>query len=247
MPLNGAVLTYNLTLPYTKTTNLTDLLFKNAVYKGTGKEGDDAALKAPYYDGGLLANDAEFFLFGGGLLYNDVTTIRPGSQDILRYARYQYGENKPAFSSGFSRASLDKGVSRFVTYGAPVSAPSENKAWYFSGLKTPSGGVFDQNPGLNASTSPNVTANQIVQVDFNPQYGEKWSVTNLPSNVKGRSNAEVVWVPVGDQGILVVLGGAVYPEWSGDLTHQSDNATRSVSIMCMPFLAHCLLTNDPGR
>lgn len=225
-------------MPFTKTTNLTDLLFKNAVYKGSGSEGDDAAIKAPYYDGGMLANDAEFFLFGGGLLYNDATFNRPGSQEILRYARYQYGENKPAFSSGFSRATLDKDVSRFVTYGAAVSAPSENKAWYFSGMKTPSGGLFDQNPGLNSTTFPNVTANQIVQVDFSPQYGEKWTTTKLPDNIKGRSNAEVVWVPVGDQGILVVLGGAVYPEWAGENSHQSDNATRSVSDICaIQFIA----------
>lgn len=37
--------------------------------------------------------------------------------------------------------------------------------------------------------------------------GEKWSNLTLPREVRRRAEAEMVWIPAGEKGTLVVLGG----------------------------------------
>jgi hypothetical protein len=51
-------------------------------------------------------------------------------------------------------------------------------------------------------------------LNLEEQFYETWTNKTL-KGVKGRANAEVVWVPVGKKGILIVLGGVVYPQWAG--------------------------------
>jgi hypothetical protein len=78
------------------------------------------------------------------------------------------------------------------------------------------------------------------------QFSEKWNNITLPDKIHGRANPEVVWVPIGKQGILVVLGGVVYPQWTTP-TSKSDNETESVSALSAKgnrSLSHvvCMLT-----
>ena len=40
-------------------------------------------------------------------------------------------------------------------------------------------------------------------------FSEKWSNNTFPSSIPARKNAEVVWIPVGAQGTLVIIGGAL--------------------------------------
>lgn len=42
---------------------------------------------------------------------------------------------------------------------------------------------------------------------------EKWSNKTMPSSVLPRKSAELVWLPVGTQGMLVAIGGSVNREW----------------------------------
>ncbi|KAF4592525.1 Galactose oxidase/kelch, beta-propeller [Ophiocordyceps camponoti-floridani] len=217
----GTILTFNLSTPMTETTNTTALLLNHPLQKAHGVSASPNAL-----DGGMLANDAEFFLYGGALLRNDVLYQQPASDAVLAYQAFKYGVEKPLMPEGFRDARLDQGVTRYLAYGAAASAPSENKAWYFSGLSSPSRGPILSNPSLNGSTRAMNVSNTLVTLDMSVQLGEKWSNDTLPSTVKGRSNAEVVWVPVGKQGILVVLGGVTYPEWASDI-HKSDDEAAS--------------------
>ncbi|KAK5987941.1 Kelch repeat-containing protein [Cladobotryum mycophilum] len=193
--------------------------------RGTGTSG----AWPNFYDGGMLANDAEFFLYGGLPLRLDGQYAPPDADAVLEYQAYQYGANKPAFQPAFHNLKLSDGVTRYITYGAAVNAPSENKAWYFSGLTSPSLGPIYKNPSANGSTRASNISSTLITLDMSTQLSEKWSNTTLPGTVRGRANAEVVWVPVGKQGILVVLGGVTYPEWINS-SRKSQNETGSEQL-----------------
>lgn len=225
---DGAILAYDLSTPFNKTTNVTDILIRNAILKSESRDAVDLAFKAPYKGGGMLANDGEFLLYGGGVTVIDGQYTEPSPQSIVRYSKYSFGEGIGSFRPGFGNTLLPKGITRLVTHGAAVNAPSENKAWYFSGLTAPFGNSFTAIPSFEANSTANITSQHMIQVDMKAQYGEQWLKPALPSQTKGRSNAAVVWVPVGEQGILVVLGGAVDPQWASD-DAISANATNSVS------------------
>ena len=173
----------------------------------------------------MLANDAEFFLYGGTYTRNAKLFQDPDADEVLEYQAYQYGPDKPAWEKGFKEPKLDKGVTRYIAYGGAVNAPSENKAWYFSGLASPTRGDIFLNSAIDRAVN---VSNTLIQLDMSEQLSEKWTNKTLPNDIKGRANPEVVWVPVGEQGILVVLGGVVYPQWAQQSQH-SANKEASVS------------------
>lgn len=151
----------------------------------------------------------------------------PDADSVLAYEAYQYGSEKPLFGPSFQDTTLPDNITRYVAYGGAVNAPSENKAWYFSGMTSRSRGPIYFNTYPNGSDKAQVISNSLISLDMSVQYEEEWTNTTLPANVSGRANPELVWVPVGKQGILVVLGGVVYPEWAGD--NNSTNPEKSVS------------------
>ncbi|PHH92811.1 hypothetical protein CDD83_4970 [Cordyceps sp. RAO-2017] len=224
--LQGLVLSYNLSEPFTPATNVTEILLKNAETKTRGSKNPGLSDFPNAYDGGMLANDAEFFLYGGTLFRDDTLYSLPAADAVMEYQAYRYGADKPLMPLGFRSTHLNGGVNSYIAFGAAANAPSENKAWYFSGLTSPTRGPIYANPSLNGSTSAKNISNTLITLDMTTQLEEKWSNATLPKDIKGRSNAEVVWVPVGRQGILVVLGGVVYPEWA-TIIHQSENKAAS--------------------
>ncbi|KAJ6447083.1 galactose oxidase/kelch, beta-propeller [Purpureocillium lavendulum] len=225
--LQGIVLAYNFSNSFSADTNVTQLLLNNEFSKALGGKVDSLSSQPNFVDGALLGNDAEFFLYGGTMLKNSQLYDEPAADDVLKYTAYQYGADKPLFKTGLLDSRLNNDVNRYVSYGAGVSAPSENMAWYFSGLTSPSRGPFYSN-SVNTSTKAVNVSNTLISVDLSTQLSEKWSNDTLPDKVQGRSNAEVVWVPVGKRGILVVLGGVVYPEWAWTTTsHTSSNESAS--------------------
>jgi len=44
---------------------------------------------------------------------------------------------------------------------------------------------------------------------------EKWYNNTFPSSIPARKSAEVVWLPIGSQGTLVIIGGALNHEIMG--------------------------------
>ncbi|KAM0432817.1 hypothetical protein ACHAPT_004519 [Fusarium lateritium] len=215
----GVILNYNLSTPFDQKTNVTGILVNKAMSKARGGSGNSNGAAPNFLDGGILANDAQFFLYGGDLLKNDDVYEPPDADEVLSYQAYQYGPDKPLWDRGFSDRKLDKDVTRYVAYGGAVSAPSENLAWYFSGLRSPSKGPFFTNDAKAKATNVSDT---FITLNMEEQLAEKWTNTTLPPSVKGRANPEVVWVPVGKKGILVVLGGVVYPEWAGRARKSAD-------------------------
>ncbi|KJZ77946.1 hypothetical protein HIM_02583 [Hirsutella minnesotensis 3608] len=222
----GIILSFDFGESISPDTNTTGLLVKDKLYKARGGKENGISAEPNAYDGAMLANDAEFFLYGGALFSNDDLYEQPPGNSVLSYQEFQYGQEKSLWQKGFHPAHLDDGVTRYIAYGAAVSAPSENKAWYFSGLTSPTRGPILSNPGLNKTNRAMNVSDTLISLDMTTQVYEKWSNSTLPKEVKGRSNAEVVWVPVGKQGILVVLGGVTYPEWTS-VAHKSENAAAS--------------------
>lgn len=227
-------MTYQLGIPFDERTNVSGILLTNMLSKARGGRGNSNDAAPNYYDGALLFNDDEFFLYGGTIIKNPELSLPPDADDVLEYQAYQYGPHKDLWNAGFYDRKLSDDVNRYIAFGASANAPSEMKSWYFSGLVSPLDGPI-YNPGDNASMAATEPSKSFITLDTSSQLSETWKNDTLPKDVKARSNAEVVWVPVGKQGILVVIGGVTYPEWAGkDKKHQSDNETASVSASNRP-------------
>lgn len=195
--------------------------------------GNAANNLAPnFLDGAMLANDDEFYLYGG-LIRKTETLTAPHADDILGYQLYQYGVYRDSWRKGFVSDTLDDGMTRYVAYGGAANAPSENKAYYFGGMRSPTGGpIYDQS--LNTTLIPTNVSDTLITLDMTTQTSAKWSnATTLEHGVEGRASPELVWVPVGAQGILVALGGVTYPNFVNP-SLMSENSQQSVSITLSP-------------
>lgn len=99
-------------------------------------------------------------------------------------------------------------MTRYITNGGQVSVRSENLAFYFGGMRGQ-----DWGPITSDDASANVTANTLISVNLTETGDQKyWRNSTLPSFVTGRANAQVVWIPVSQQGLLAVIGGVKNPE-----------------------------------
>ncbi|KAI0970569.1 hypothetical protein F4678DRAFT_113436 [Xylaria arbuscula] len=217
----GLLYTLNFSIPFNSSTNVSTIL-GTTQKASTGGAANNFAPN--YYDGAILANDHEFFLYGG-LLMNTMAYSPPDGDETLGYRASQYGAVKESFIPGFVNEVLSENVTRYVTYGGAASAPSENKAWYFGGYRSPSSGPIYQ-PSINNSINPVNVSDTLITLDLSEQLSEKWFNATLPSGTPSRANPSAVWVPVGEQGILVMLGGVLYPEYN-NVTGTSANVAQS--------------------
>jgi hypothetical protein len=211
----------NFTTKFSLQQNLTE------VFTTIVKAGASNNVAPVYVAGAMLGNDAQFFLYGGLTKPSDAFPD-PDPDDVLQYQRFPYGGKKP-FAPGFVDEKLPKGVTRYAAYGAAVNVPSEQKAWYFSGLKSNTSGVIYDSFSEPGGIASNIS-NALVSVEFdrNSQNLETWRNTTLPSTVAGRAGADGVFVPVGEKGILAFVGGVTHPEFA-NASHESANAAALVS------------------
>jgi hypothetical protein len=101
-------------------------------------------------------------------------------------------------------------VSSYITDGAGVNVPSESLGFYFSGMEAPSGNqVVDSD---KVSDAPSVAAKSFIQVNMASGQETQWTNLTWPDGVKPRANAQLVWLPVSSQGVLIVIGGVVDPQ-----------------------------------
>ena len=95
-------------------------------------------------------------------------------------------------------------VSTALAYGASVSIPSENTAFYFGGAQT-----IDGKPLLVSEMDHSYfVSSALLKVDLLQPGNAKWTNLTTPDDVAGRLHAELVWLPVGKSGMLVVIGGS---------------------------------------
>ncbi|KAI1142125.1 hypothetical protein F5Y05DRAFT_402113 [Hypoxylon sp. FL0543] len=216
----GYIWTLNFSTPFSSSTNFSSIL--GTISKAPN--GGAANNFAPnYHDGALLANDDEFYLYGGSLIMTS-TLSEPDADTVLGYLAEQYGPNRESFHAGFLNDRLPDRMTGYVTFGGAANAPSENKAWYFGGYRSPSWGPIYQY--YNSSVDPSNVSDTLITLDMSTQQQEIWTNVTLPPGTPSRANPSVVWVPVGEQGILVVIGGVTYPDYN-NANRTSQNAAQS--------------------
>lgn len=141
-------------------------------------------------------------------MVSDTNSSSPPAADaILGYEAYEYGPARQSWSAGFINKELPTNITRYVTNGAGVSAPSENMGYYFSGMRGADWGPIYQYDG-----SANTLADTLISVNMTVMREETWSNSTLPPAIPPRANAELAWIPAGDNGVLVALGGVIDPE-----------------------------------
>jgi hypothetical protein len=138
-----------------------------------------------------------------GLYPEEASEPATPSDHVLGYQLYSNGSEQ---KTGPLNETLNTAVSNYITNGAGVNVPSESLGFYFSGL-TVSGGDQPLSPPQTAM----VAAESFIQVKMPSTQQATWSSLPWPTGVKPRANAQVVWLPVSSQGVLVVIGGVIYP------------------------------------
>ncbi|KAL4878082.1 hypothetical protein BJY04DRAFT_229983 [Aspergillus karnatakaensis] len=220
--LEGLLYSFNLSSSFTTDTNQTALF--NTLPKAGGVGGNIAPT---YHDGALLSNDNKLYLYGG-LIRPSSTLDPPPPDSVLAYERYQYGPHSDLWQPQFINTDTDN-VTRYVTNGAGVSAPSENLAFYISGMRAPNWGpIFDNSSATSLSQN-------MIKLDMAEMRDPVWTNTSLPDYVPARANAEAVWVPVSEKGVVVLIGGVLHPEtiYAGGLSDDEEAESERVSPVYM--------------
>ncbi|KAK2793410.1 hypothetical protein FQN52_001547 [Onygenales sp. PD_12] len=200
---DGYTFMINLTVPFDTTkTNLTGLLTRLPITEGAV---NNVAPQIVY--GAMFANDYKFYLYGGLIPASDAPTSFDADK-VISYERYQYGPAKSAFEPGYRFEDLNNDVTRYITSGASVSVPSENKGFYFSGNHGQNWGeIRHRGPGQ----WPNITSDKLISVDMADMLFPKWSNDSIPDYIPGRAAGELVWIPVSPSGVLIAIGGVPHP------------------------------------
>jgi hypothetical protein len=228
----GIVYLLNFRTPFNTTPSFNISAVFGTDSKGAG--GNEANNIGPlYYDGGMFANDYEWFTYGGLLSLTDAYPTPPDNA-VAQFNQYAYGPPKQ-FGDGYVLQYLPTGMTRYVTDGAAVSVPSENLGFYFGGLRSSIYGPIYYDPGsANASLNADDLSETLIELDMSSQTKAVWHNYTLPSNVPGRANAEIVWIPVSKQGVLVAVGGVIFPSYAN--VNQTDNPSQTAESVRLPSL-----------
>lgn len=207
--LNTAANGSTYSLDYSKRFNTTNNTGFTTLFTGPIVTGDMS-----YYDGTMFATDDAFYLFGyvqqawpSQLLTSSHSGELAGitaipANETLGYQVYPSTSGQ-TITNETVRMTL--AISNYIAAGAGVNVPSESLGFYFSGLVAPNGVqiVNDQTPG----ELPNTLVSSMIRFDMsNPQNPTGLSLP-LPDYVAPRASAELVWIPVSSQGVLIAIGG----------------------------------------
>ncbi|KAI5285510.1 hypothetical protein KEM54_000513 [Ascosphaera aggregata] len=136
----------------------------------------------------------------------------PSAQSIVVYRRYAQPGASSSGVPGISEVLLHDNINRYVVGGAAASAPSENLGFYFSGKHTEGWNSTDE-----TDTQTPVISKRLIIADLAEGFNaDGWKNETVGKNIPGRPGAEIVWVPVSNKGMLVVIGG------SSDLNYLAD-------------------------
>ena len=187
----------------------------------------------------------EWYTYGGKLRTTDQFKA-PAGNAVASYQVYPSGPPKD-FNKGFILDTLPEGITRYVTNGAAVSVPSENLGYYFAGLRSASYGPIFNLPGpRNQSVSADQLSTTLIEINMAKQGGETWKNSTLPTSVPGRANPEIVWVPVAEKGILVAIGGVIFPAYV-NVNQSSSAAATAQSVRVLLPTPYPLADNETGR
>ncbi|OAL30939.1 hypothetical protein AYO20_08524 [Fonsecaea nubica] len=178
---------------------------------------NEGPLSNYYLDGYMFADYDEFYAYGGMYYVSgDTVTDRTVSvplYDIPPDSNVVAGVPNIAYSPESGSFIKD------ITNGAGANAPSENLSFYFSGKYNADGTAFSY------FLPPKDYSPWLIKVDTKLQGHADWSREDLTlSNITLRSEGALVWIPASTQGLLIAIGGVVYPaDLNGYL--KTDNTT----------------------
>ncbi|EPS42680.1 hypothetical protein H072_3287 [Dactylellina haptotyla CBS 200.50] len=164
-------------------------------------------------DGFMAANDNSFWLYGGLLVDTDSIQSFPAADNIQVYDAYRQGPSR-VWTQGFQTgAALSNNVNRYVTAGAGVNVRELNTTYYFSGARNTNWTEIRGDGAVRERYRANVTSDQFISADLSDQVRTQWTNVTLDPVARPRVNAEMVYVPAGKLGVLVVLGGVSSADW----------------------------------
>ncbi|KAL7268734.1 hypothetical protein RUND412_008629 [Rhizina undulata] len=149
-------------------------------------------------NGHMLANNYEFVLYGG---YALATSTIPQQPADWAYARYIYQQGDVNLNVDWNKLTLEN-VTRYIADGAYSNVPSENLAFVFGGVRGQNWGEIDSNNLPTIASSELITANMSVS--------KSETFTNVTTSIPARTGGELPWIPVGENGVLVAIGGMDY-------------------------------------
>ncbi|ETN41026.1 uncharacterized protein HMPREF1541_02960 [Cyphellophora europaea CBS 101466] len=177
-----------------------------------------------FSEGAMFTSDYELYTYGG------LPRSDSSSSTILNYRLFP-SEGQTIFSPGpRTGVDLDNDVSNYVTSGGWASAPSENKGWYFSGMRAASWGPLAQMASTDDVRAVTDLSNVLITADFTSPGSASWQNTTLPSDVRPRVNPELVWIPVAQQGVLLAIGGVLHHQKFGNYGLEDDQIEESEEI-----------------
>ncbi|KAK4224471.1 hypothetical protein QBC38DRAFT_16208 [Podospora fimiseda] len=141
----------------------------------------------PSVNGGILWEDSvnkRLYLYGGESYQFSPTSFLLWAYDILKNQWDSFGP--PTGRSAIVPTS----------YGAGVSVPDRGEAYYYGGLLN--------NQSVAGWSGPPQASNRMIKYDMD---SNSWSDLTGPDDVK-RAEGEMVYIPVGDAGMLVYFGGS---------------------------------------
>lgn len=192
-----------------QTLKMVPCLAAPTVWYFTGRHPTENIILPP----GFLTNGDNF----RGLARPTTAEAVPGPRGGLAFHLRNRDSNPTSFYPEFTNYSLPDGITRYLSHGASVSVPSEHTGYFFSGQRGKNWG-----PIASADVSANVSSRSLITVNLTDSDRLDWSNNTTPSMVEPRANAELVWIPVSDHGLLVALGGTANPEsiYPGGLSKQ---------------------------
>lgn len=207
----GLVYALNFSLPFQTTQDFNQTaLFTNMTKSSAGGAANN--IGPDYIDGVMFANDYEWWTYGG-LVTSTASYSAPGANSVALYELYTTAPGT-LFNQGFILSDLPANITRYVSYGAGVSVPSENLGFYFGGARSSSGGEIFYDPA-NETVNADQIASSLIELNITliPQGGGQWNNYTLPPTVTSRVSGELVWVPVGQNGALIAVGGVTEIVW----------------------------------
>jgi len=153
----------------------------------------------PNVNGGILWPDSvnkRLYLYGGEVVGTRPSSFVLYSYDILYNQWVSFG---PPGGAQTINA---------VSYGAGVSIPARGEAYYYGG--------WQSNASIPGWTGPPLATNRMVKYVMDTN---SWSNITGPDEVR-RAEGVMVFVPIGDAGMLVYFGGSQDLYGDGSITPQ---------------------------
>ncbi|KAK1850208.1 cell wall anchored protein [Colletotrichum chrysophilum] len=153
----------------------------------------------PSVSGGILWEDSvnkRLFLYGGEYFEDPPAAFVLYSYDILY-------NNWVSLGSPTGAGNANAG-----SYGAGVSISSRGEAYYYGG--------WQSNASVPGWTGPPKALSRLIKYDMDKN---SWNSVAGPDNV-GRAEGVMVFIPIGDAGMLVYFGGSQDLDGNGTLTPQ---------------------------